>query len=142
MRRKQTKGGGRTHLRDSLFENASKMGLSAEANKEYQVEAILNACIHPSLVACQMATVGADWDAKWFPFFGLVSEFSVRTLEYSILSMLDYLGYGWTPDYGDKTEALLHNELTKCALIHVRHGRSVLLELGAHMIDKVNAGEL
>jgi hypothetical protein len=153
IRRRQTKGGGRSHLRDSLFEASRRLGLTEHANKEWQdfregEEAILNACIHPSLVAYQMATIGDDFDPNdnkimsWLPNFGLASSFSARTLQYAILSGFDYVMFGWTPDYGAGNEKLLGNELTQIAYNHVYQGRGILQILAVIVVRKVSAGEL
>jgi hypothetical protein len=150
-RRKQTKGGGYTHLRDSLFAAMKRLGFPDESIRELQgnreeEEAILNACVHPSFIACQMAASfhpsTADSKIRWFPFFGMVNNFSVRTLQYAVIAMLDYVLYGWVPDYGERVDDLLEDPLARASLGHVRAGRDVLPQLAKQVMQKWHSGEL
>ena len=116
-----------------------------------QEDKILHACIHPNFVAAYMATFGNIFDEKensvrWPKALGVKTELSVRTLSYAVTTMLEYILVGYMPDQivmiPGLEPALMKDEHLSIIYNYVKHGRSVLIELGMYVAANLSAPEL
>nr|WP_294507543.1 hypothetical protein [uncultured Rhodopila sp.] len=141
------------HLRERVYtEMESRLGKRAMTSwKKYRLgeETVLNACTHPSYLAAQINAVGTEFMSSsgeksyGLPYYGLIDIATKRTLDYAIMSLLDYALYGYLPSWDGLPRSSRNNAdsaaILKDACDHIHRQRKVVLGLASYLVDSVNA---